>query len=655
MRVITGIVSCAPRANHVAAIRDTYFRDLPEPFFFRGEPGSPSRREGDTLILDCADTYEHLPRKMFALYEYLLKHEDFDYFLKLDDDGYVHVESLRMFLERLRHDRPSLTHYMGTRILNPSVPRSNVWHVGKVSDPAFSEAYRGVFRHSYCGGGTGYILSRRAMEIIVERGRLIFLDPGEIYEDKCHGDVLGPNGILPTRIPAQIFVTDLSPDQIRARHESGPPPEDHRLYIGRSGAPIARWKALDGVGALSGVAVESVQYLCCEEVLERLSPIETWRFLRECHRVLKRGGALRISLTDLGRLIARATPSYLSSLERSGVGNKELGTAVVKGLEVGRFSAWSADSIEAMLRAIGFSVKRFHPGHSCDPELANLENRGLHVGEIENHTEVVCIEARKLRRLPAHRPRKVAFMFLTRGEPHQKILWEEFFAEHEHQFSMFTHAKYPHQVNSPLWRDTIIPEYVPTGWGRVSLVDATLRLLAEAIKDPSNEKFVLVSESCVPIKPFSRVYQELTKDRRGLLNWKAPAQDAAGEKGHRASKAIGLPRSFWRYHSQWFALNRESAQLLLDNNRVPHFDGVFAADECYVGSVLASLGCDFHHHFARKPLTHVKWVGGKAHPHRYDELTGDDFRALQSSKCLFARKFGENSNIRGLGLHLPLQ
>ena len=118
MKVITGILSCQNRGGRAQAIRETYFSALPSPFFFQGEPGAEPGRRGDTVVLNCPDSYEHLPRKMWWLYYYLLKHEQFNYFLKIDDDCYVYAELLNRFLSQVEKDQPSLTHYMGSRILD---------------------------------------------------------------------------------------------------------------------------------------------------------------------------------------------------------------------------------------------------------------------------------------------------------------------------------------------------------------------------------------------------------------------------------------------------------------------------------------------------------------------------------------------------------
>ncbi|KAK7274758.1 hypothetical protein RIF29_15856 [Crotalaria pallida] len=43
-------------------------------------------------------------------------------------------------------------------------------------------------------------------------------------------------------------------------------------------------------------------------------------------------------------------------------------------------------------------------------------------------------------------------------------------------------------------------------WGKFSMVEAEKRLLARALLDPDNQHFVLLSESCVPVRHFEYVY-----------------------------------------------------------------------------------------------------------------------------------------------------
>ena len=652
IKVITGIVSCSARSEHAAAIRATFFSKLPAPFFFRGEPGAPSRRIGDTVILDCPDSYEHLPRKMFALYEHLLKHERFDYFLKLDDDSFVYTSPLKRFLANLRKQRPSLTHYMGARILSHLVPRSKVWHVGKVEDPSFNEEYAGTFENTYCSGGLGYILSRRAIEVIVETGRDHFLNEAEIYEDKCHGDVLSPAGYLPTQMPSGFVVTDLKPDQILALGKRKRKIGDKKLRFGDE-KPVKGWIRMSDEKMLAALpfVARSVSLIQVTRLPRSMTATEVWCFFKECRRLLKPNGVLRLTISSLERLVQS---SGNDSVAR---GNKPLPTieSTVANALANCSAVLGETTVASVLNALGFETRICKLNESDAPLLRDIDV----AGDISS----LSIEARRLPLPPSvngqyGRHKKIAFLFLTRKNPNHCELWQEFLSNHHGEYSLYTHAKHPQLVDNTLWQRTLIPEYFSTSWGGLSLVQATLALLTNALRDPLNVRFALVSESCIPIKPFSVVRNTLFSESRGWMSWQEPDEVAIDnpEKARRLAKAHRLPKAFWKYQSQWFVFTREIANTILDNDRVRDFEGVFAADECYFASLIASLGLDLMRMFVNNSLTHTDWENSEdgAHPYNYDTLSSEMISQFRDSPCLFARKFASTSNIRSAGLHLPL-
>ena len=93
---------------------------------------------------------------------------------------------------------------------------------------------------------------------------------------------------------------------------------------------------------------------------------------------------------------------------------------------------------------------------------------------------------------------KIAFSFLVLDNPNFPHIWDAYFAGHENHMNVYVHPKYP---NLNTWRrECVIQDIQETGWGYI--VSAYLALLASAIEDPSNTKFIFVSESCLPVKPF---------------------------------------------------------------------------------------------------------------------------------------------------------
>ncbi|XP_058113562.1 glycosyltransferase BC10-like isoform X5 [Magnolia sinica] len=90
---------------------------------------------------------------------------------------------------------------------------------------------------------------------------------------------------------------------------------------------------------------------------------------------------------------------------------------------------------------------------------------------------------------------KIAFMFLTPGRLPFEKLWEKFFRGHEGRFSIYVHAsKERPEHESPLFMNRDIRSE-KVSWGKITMVDAEKRLLANALLDTDNQHFVLLSDS----------------------------------------------------------------------------------------------------------------------------------------------------------------
>ncbi|KAG8384098.1 hypothetical protein BUALT_Bualt04G0082700 [Buddleja alternifolia] len=106
---------------------------------------------------------------------------------------------------------------------------------------------------------------------------------------------------------------------------------------------------------------------------------------------------------------------------------------------------------------------------------------------------------------------KVAFMFLTPGRLSLAPFWDRFFKGHEGNYSVYVH---PHpSYNESVPQDSVfyarrIPSQ-PVYWGQLTMIDAERRLLANALLDPSNQRFVLLSDSCIPVFNFTTVYNHI--------------------------------------------------------------------------------------------------------------------------------------------------
>lgn len=125
------------------------------------------------------------------------------------------------------------------------------------------------------------------------------------------------------------------------------------------------------------------------------------------------------------------------------------------------------------------------------------------------------------------------------------------------------------------------PEFRVTAvWGTHTLIDAERALLAAGLTNPRAAKFVLLSESDVPLYSPQAVYAQLLEEPASRVN--ACNNDTAGRgwnhnDGYRLRDdmvAEGLTPATWRKSWQWVALNRAHAELAVRDEAV---DAAFRA------------------------------------------------------------------------------
>nr|AAL38356.1 unknown protein [Arabidopsis thaliana]AAO29975.1 unknown protein [Arabidopsis thaliana] len=279
---------------------------------------------------------------------------------------------------------------------------------------------------------------------------------------------------------------------------------------------------------------------------------------------------------------------------------------------------------------------------------------------VHNMTEEeLLLRASKIQEKTLKMTKKAAFMFLTRGKLPLAKLWERFFKGHEGLFSIYIHTSDPFYFDdhtpetSPFYRRRIPSKEV--GWGMVSMVAAERRLLANALLDAGNHRFVLLSESDIPLFNFSTIYSYLINSQHSYVDvYDLPRPAGRGRYNRRMSPVIS--RTNWRKGSQWFEIDREVALAVVsDTTYFPVFEKYCLwncyADEHYLSTFVHAM---FPGKNANRSLTWTDWSRRGPHPRKYTRrsVTGEFLRRVRnreqgcvyngkkSEKCyLFARKF----------------
>ncbi|XP_039119580.1 glycosyltransferase BC10-like [Dioscorea cayenensis subsp. rotundata] len=218
---------------------------------------------------------------------------------------------------------------------------------------------------------------------------------------------------------------------------------------------------------------------------------------------------------------------------------------------------------------------------------------------------------------------KIAFMFLTPGSLPFEKLWEKFFLGHEDRYSIYVHASRENPVHvSPIFMGRDIRS-AKVGWGKISMVDAEKRLLANALQDTSNQHFVLLSDSCVPLHNFDYVYSYLIETNLSYVDcFEDPGPHGSGRYSEHMLPEI--EKSDFRKGAQWFSVKRQHALLILADNLYytkfkhycrPGMEGRNCySDEHYLPTLFHMVDPGG---IANWSITHVDWSEGKWHPKAY--------------------------------------
>jgi hypothetical protein len=245
---------------------------------------------------------------------------------------------------------------------------------------------------------------------------------------------------------------------------------------------------------------------------------------------------------------------------------------------------------------------------------------------------------------------KLGLLFLTHGDVVHPEIWREFVSERPERVKILSHPKAPAQTDGGFLEGSAIEHLIETKWGDISLVQAARNLLLEALRDTELTHFVLLSETCVPLRPLPEILRRLDLDPRSQFRF-LHIGETWELLQERAAMLPEIPLGCWRFTSQWWLLNRTAATLAAGQDQTELFARMEVPDECYFATVLALQGYPLEREVINQPVTWSWWEADRGSPLPWVDFPPDRFRSAFHSPALFGRKFLEGSNIGSFGLH----
>lgn len=194
-----------------------------------------------------------------------------------------------------------------------------------------------------------------------------------------------------------------------------------------------------------------------------------------------------------------------------------------------------------------------------------------------------------------------------------------------------------HTYNYDVLHHHVIILIAGSRMGKVSQIEAERRLLANALLDIANQRFVLLSESCIPLYNFSTVYSYLIHSNETFVEvYDDPGVDGRGRYYFIDYPGITLDQ--WSKGSQWFEIDRDLAiEVVSDRIYFPLFlrcKGECFAEEHYLPTFVYMK---FAANSAYRSLTWADWTKGGAHPTEYTS-TNVTFELLNSLRNGYGRR-----------------
>jgi len=288
--------------------------------------------------------------------------------------------------------------------------------------------------------------------------------------------------------------------------------------------------------------------------------------------------------------------------------------------------------------------------------------------------------------------------------PHEAI-WRHWIESSTQEYSarLFIHAKNPDKIASPWVAAHTLPHTYSPEWNSPEVVRAMLYVLEAALQDAECQRFVLGTESCIPIHSLSHIAEELYKEDVSWLD-AYNNHKSLWELGtcFRAVNPQMIPtQCVWKSIPGWVMFNRRHAAeicvLAANSQRFPivndpseHDDGnlktssdivtekvsnvrgclgqedsdivrawgtsgswkegndtVWAPEEMFFPTMMSILGylrASGKDQVRRKRVTYAQWQRiGDANPVSYPSLNAELLKDFRDAGSLFGRKFAANT------------
>ena len=275
---------------------------------------------------------------------------------------------------------------------------------------------------------------------------------------------------------------------------------------------------------------------------------------------------------------------------------------------------------------------------------------------------------------------KIAFLFLTVGDINFPDIWKYYFKNNNDKINIYVHPKYPEKISDDFFKYKVITDLKDTSWCHITNAIKQLILYA-LLDDDSNKYFIILSESCLPIKSFNLFYKFLFSNTNNInVSYIDLVKNNKLFSETITDKHIQTNMNYMKFtkHSGWFCISKVHAIQLISHEYYSGLNKYHCADELMFSLLLPNDNIIDHQityvnwdnlYEAEKITNTIKnlWIendknpniniinkikqlketrnGLGKHPKEFDILAKTDIIELTNTKAFFARKFSKTSTI----------
>lgn len=233
--------------------------------------------------------------------------------------------------------------------------------------------------------------------------------------------------------------------------------------------------------------------------------------------------------------------------------------------------------------------------------------------------------------------KKICFAFIAKSSINNEIVWYNYL-KGINNIEILIHCKEKSEINflNKLNAHVYINS-VPNSWGHLQKLQ---NFLIERSKSLNCDKFIILSDSCLPIRNFNYLLNKLDNDKSYIDN--CEAWDLS--RFPNSNLNIKLMAN-----QQWCILDRRHFDLFLNDETRIYFENyVILPEESYFSTVMEKNSCNNSENVISKRTTFVDWNRTRGDSPYYFEGTENDIEylniALKDENILFFRKVKNNPN-----------